>query len=41
MEYLRCYNWILVVNRSKEWTSISASEREKLGLRFERDGEFW
>jgi len=40
-EYLRYYNQILVVNRSEEWTSISPSERETLGLKFEYDGEFW
>ncbi|XP_064113941.1 calpain-5-like isoform X4 [Macrobrachium nipponense] len=28
-------------SRSPEWSKVSASEREKLGLTFEDDGEFW
>lgn len=28
-------------SRSPEWTRISKSEKEKLGLTFEDDGEFW
>ena len=28
-------------SRSVEWTKISKSEKEKLGLTFEDDGEFW
>lgn len=26
---------------STEWNKISLSEKEKLGLTFEEDGEFW
>ena len=28
-------------SRSPEWQRISSAEREKLGLTFEEDGEFW
>lgn len=28
-------------SRSPEWSRISSSERERLGLTFEEDGEFW
>ncbi|XP_050718946.1 calpain-5-like isoform X2 [Eriocheir sinensis] len=28
-------------SRSPEWSKVSASERQKLGLTFEDDGEFW
>ena len=28
-------------SRSPEWTKISNHEKEKLGLTFEDDGEFW
>ena len=28
-------------SRSPEWTKISKSEKDKLGLTFEDDGEFW
>lgn len=27
--------------RSPEWQKISKDEREKIGLTFEEDGEFW
>jgi len=32
---------ILVVDRSKEWSMVSASERQRLGLVISDDGEFW
>jgi len=32
---------IFDLNRSPEWQRISSAEREKLGLTFEEDGEFW
>lgn len=28
-------------DKSQEWTEIPASERQRLGLSFENDGEFW
>jgi len=28
-------------SRSPEWAKISKSEKDKLGLTFEDDGEFW
>ena len=27
--------------RSPEWSKISDAEREKIGLTFDNDGEFW
>ena len=27
--------------RSPEWNKVTQAEREKLGLTFEDDGEFW
>ena len=30
-----------LLSRSPEWTSISDKEKEKLGLSFDDDGEFW
>lgn len=31
----------LLYIRSEEWSKISKSDREKIGLTFEDDGEFW
>lgn len=30
-----------MLSRSPEWNNISEKEREKLGLTFNDDGEFW
>ena len=30
-----------LLSRSPEWTNISDKEKEKLGLTFEDDGDFW
>jgi hypothetical protein len=30
-----------ITSRSPEWTKISNHEKDKLGLTFEDDGEFW
>ena len=36
-----CSSLTRLLSRSPEWTNISEKEREKLGLTFNDDGEFW
>ena len=32
---------LFLVNSSAEWNKLKSSDREKLGIVFEDDGEFW
>ena len=36
-----CLALTRLLSRSPEWSNISEKEREKLGLTFNDDGEFW
>ena len=36
-----CLSLTRLLSRSPEWANISESQREKLGLTFSDDGEFW
>ena len=36
-----CSSLTRLLSRSPEWANISEKEREKLGLTFNDDGEFW
>lgn len=36
-----CHYFTRLISRSPEWSSISDKERDKLGLTFDDDGEFW
>lgn len=41
-EYLyTCIYITRLLSRSPEWANITDKEREKLGLTFDDDGEFW
>jgi len=33
--------FIFLFNSSEEWKKLKQSDREKLGIVFENDGEFW
>ena len=33
--------FFLIIIRSPEWNKLKTSDREKLGIVFEDDGEFW
>lgn len=33
--------WVIVCHSSEEWKKVSKSEREKLGVTVQDDGEFW
>ncbi len=39
--WYRCLVLNRLLSRSPEWTNITEKEREKLGLTFNDDGEFW
>jgi len=34
-------HFIFLLNSSEEWKKLKQSDREKLGIVFENDGEFW
>ena len=36
-----CHYFTRLISRSPEWSSISDKDRDKLGLTFDDDGEFW
>ena len=36
-----CLSLTRLLSRSPEWANISEGQREKLGLTFSDDGEFW
>jgi hypothetical protein len=40
-KYNPVHNFLFSLDRSAEWNKLKQSDREKLGIVFEDDGEFW
>ena len=36
-----CKKWFCIVFRAPEWNAITQHEWDKIGLKFENEGEFW